>query len=86
MPDLTEGLSQAQFHDSLYLDRELELVYEYQRWFDLIRQRDAAGNPVFVQKLIDAGKVNAKDRNRWFPIPQIEIDNNPKLEQNERWK
>lgn len=84
--DLTPGLSQAQFRDSLYLDRELELVYEYQRWFDLIRQRDAAGNPVFVQKLHDAGKVNAVDRNRWFPIPQIELDNNPLLEQHPLWK
>lgn len=86
LADLTAGLTQDQFRDSLYLDRELELVYEYQRWFDLIRQRDAAGNPVFVQKLHDAGKVNAVDRNRWFPIPQIELDNNPLLEQNPLWK
>lgn len=86
LPDLTPGLSQSQFRDSLYLDRELELVYEYQRWFDLIRQQDDAGNPIFVQKLHDAGKTNAVDRNRWFPIPQIEIDNNPLLEQNDLWK
>jgi hypothetical protein len=86
LPDLTPGLSRDQFRDALYLDRELELVYEYQRWFDLIRQRDAAGNPVFVQKLQAAGKVNAVDRNRWFPIPQIELDNNPLLEQHELWK
>ncbi|MEO7989713.1 MAG: RagB/SusD family nutrient uptake outer membrane protein [Chryseolinea sp.] len=86
LPDLTAGLTQDQFRDSLYVDRELELVYEYQRWFDLIRQRDADGNPSFVQKLHDAGKVNAVDRNRWFPIPQIELDNNPLLEQNPLWK
>lgn len=86
LPDLTPGLSQDQFRDSLYLDRELELVYEYQRWFDLIRQRDAAGNPSFVEKLHAAGKTNAVDRNRWFPIPQIELDNNPLLVQNDVWK
>lgn len=86
LDDLTQGLTQSQFRDSLYLDRELELVYEYQRWFDLIRQQDAAGNPIFVQKLHDAGKTNAVDRNRWFPIPQIELDNNPLLEQNDLWK
>ena len=34
----------------------------------------------------DAGKVNAVDRNRWFPIPQIELDNNLLLEQNPLWK
>lgn len=86
LANLTPGLSQSQFRDSLYLDRQLELFYEYQRWFDLIRERDAAGNPVFVQKLRDAGKINAVDRNRWFPIPQIELDNNPLLEQNDLWK
>jgi len=64
----------------------LELVYEYQRWFDLIRQRDVSNNPVFLQKLHDAGKINALDRNRWFPIPQIEIDNNPLLKQNPLWE
>jgi starch-binding outer membrane protein, SusD/RagB family len=86
LADLTAGLTQDQFRDSLYLERELELVYEYQRWFDLIREKDAAGNPVFVQKLHDAGKINAVDRNRWFPIPQIELDNNPLLEQHPLWK
>lgn len=86
LDDLTPGLSREQFRDSVYLDRELELVYEYQRWFDLIRQKDASGNPSFVQKLHDAGKTNAVDRNRWFPIPQVEIDNNPLLEQNPLWK
>ena len=86
LDDLTPGLSKEQFRDSLYLDRELELVYEYQRWFDLIRQKDASGNPSFVQNLHAAGKTNAVDRNRWFPIPQIELDNNPLLEQNDLWK
>ena len=61
-------------------------MYEYQRWFDLIRQRNAADQPVFVEKLHAAGKTNATDRNRWFPIPQVEIDNNPLLEQHPLWK
>jgi starch-binding outer membrane protein, SusD/RagB family len=86
LDDLTPGLSKAQFRDSLYLDRRLEFVYEYQRWFDLIRQKDASGNPSFVKNLHDAGKINAVDRNRWFPIPQIEIDNNPLLTQNPLWE
>jgi hypothetical protein len=86
LANLTPGLSQDQFREAVYLERQLELFYEYQRWFDLIRQRDAAGNPSFVQKLHAAGKINAVDRNRWFPIPQIELDNNPLLEQNELWK
>jgi hypothetical protein len=86
LPDLTPGLTKDQFRDSLYLDRELELVYEYQRWFDLIRQRNASDQPVFIEKLHAAGKTNAVDRNRWFPIPQVELDNNPLLEQHDLWK
>ncbi len=38
IPDLTPGLSQVQFRDSVYLERRLELIWEWQRWFDLIRE------------------------------------------------
>jgi hypothetical protein len=86
LPNLTEGLSQAQFRDSVYLDRRLELVFEYQRWFDLIRQKDASGKSTFVSNLQKVGKTNAKEKHRLFPIPQSEIDNNSLLEQNELWK
>ncbi len=79
------GLSQNQFRDSLYLDRRLELVFEYQRWFDLIRQRDDNDQPIFVKALHAVGKTNAVDRGRWFPIPQLELDNNPLLKQNPLW-
>lgn len=83
--DPLDGLSQAQFRDSLYLDRRLELVFEYQRWFDLIRQRDEAGNGTLVKNLKLAGKNNASEKHYLFPIPQQEIDLNPKLTQNPGW-
>jgi hypothetical protein len=38
LPDLTPGLTQVQFRDSVYLERRLELIWEWQRWFDLIRE------------------------------------------------
>ncbi|MGA0557106.1 RagB/SusD family nutrient uptake outer membrane protein [Larkinella sp. VNQ87] len=85
LPNLTPNLSQAQFRDSLYLDRRLELVFEYQRWFDLIRQKDAAGNSTFVQNLHRVGKTNATEKHRLYPIPQSELDNNPLLVQNPGW-
>ncbi|RAJ97610.1 putative outer membrane starch-binding protein [Larkinella arboricola] len=85
LPDLTPGLTKDQFRDSLYLDRRLELVYEYQRWFDLIRQKDAAGNSTFVRNLHKVGKTNATEKNRLYPIPQSEIDNNSLLTQNPGW-
>jgi hypothetical protein len=82
LADLTPGLTQNQFRDSLYLDRRLELTNEYQRWFDLIRQKDASGSSTFVRNLHKVGKTNAADKHRLYPIPQSEIDNNPLLEQN----
>ncbi len=82
---LTTGLSQSEFRDSLYLDRRLELVFEYQRWFDLIRQFDAGGNSTFVQNLHTAGKNSASDKNRLYPIPLAEIQINPLATQNPGW-
>ena len=85
LPDLTPGLSKDQFREAVYLDRRLELVFEYHRWFDLIRQKDAAGNSTFVANLQKVGKTNAKDFHRLYPIPQSELDNNAKLTQNPGW-
>jgi len=82
LPDLTAGLTQAQFRDSLYLDRRLELVWEYQRWFDLIREKDASGNPIFTASLHAVGKNNAQPFRALYPIPQNELSANPKMTQN----
>lgn len=82
LPNLTAGLSKDQFRDSLYLDRRLELVFEYQRWFDLVREKDASGNSIFVEALHAAGKLNAADKHRLHPIPQTEIQLNALLTQN----
>lgn len=79
---LTQGLSQAAFRDSVYLDRRLEFVFEYQRWFDLIRQKDESGKPSFVRNLHLVGKTNAQDYHRLFPFPQSEINVNPNIRQN----
>jgi hypothetical protein len=86
LPDLQTGLTKDQFREAVYLDRRLEVVFEYQRWFDLIRQKDASGKSTFVANLQKVGKTNATDKHRLYPIPQSEIDNNPKLEQNTLWK
>lgn len=79
LDDLTPGLTKEQFRDSLYLDRRLELVFEYQRWFDLVRQKNAAGESLFVETLHAAGKTNAAERHRLHPIPQQEIELNKLL-------
>jgi hypothetical protein len=74
---LVEGsLTKDEFREAVYLDRRLEFVFEYQRWFDLIRQKDAAGNSTFVTNLHAVQKTNAADYHRLFPIPQAEVDIN----------
>jgi hypothetical protein len=79
LDDLTPGLTKDQFRDSVYLDRRLEFVFEYQRWFDLVRQKNAAGESIFVSSLKAAGKSNAANTHRLHPLPQQEYDLNTKL-------
>jgi hypothetical protein len=89
--DDLSGLSQADFRNAVYLERRLEFVFEYQRWFDLIREKDASGNGILEASLLKVGKINvskgAKGKFYLFPIPQQEIDNsNGKLTQNPGWE
>jgi hypothetical protein len=84
LPDLA-GLSKDQFREAVYLERRLELVFEYQRWFDLIREKDAAGSSIFVKSLVEVGKNNAQDFQRLYPIPLSELGVNPKIRQNPGW-
>jgi len=47
---LTTGLTKDQFRDSLFLERQLEFVYEQIRWFDLIRI-NGSGSAILVPTL-----------------------------------
>jgi hypothetical protein len=88
LENLTPGLTQAQFRDSLRVDRRLEFVFEYSRWFDLIRYKPLTGPDSYLIKSLHAvGKTNASQKHYLYPIPQQEIDNNPKLQgkQNPGW-
>lgn len=74
--------SQADMALAIEKERRLELAFEGQRWFDLLRtgrakavmnaQKDAAGNTLY----------NVKDFQLLFPVPQTQIDLNPTLTQN----
>ena len=77
LPNLTANLSQAQFRDSLLLERRLELAFEGHRWYDLVR----------TKRLISALKAQnptllVEERHYLYPIPQTERDVNPQLTQN----
>lgn len=77
--NLTAGLNQSDFRDSVFLERRKEFIQEGQRWFDLARQ----GGTVLVDALHKfPSKAGASAKNNLFPIPLVEIQLNPKLIQN----
>lgn len=76
------ALNQSQFRDSVFQERRKELVFEYQRWFDLVRR----GADYYVATLKAAGKTLAAPRHIHFPTPQRELDLNPKLKQHPDWE
>lgn len=70
--DLPVGLNKAAFFTAVESERRLELAFEGHRWFDLLRTDRAI--PV-----MSALGFSIKPRDLLFPIPQAEIDINPRL-------
>jgi len=64
----------------VYQERRLEFVQEAQRWFDLAR----TGQIVSAISKAPAKKA-VSSKNILFPIPQAEINVNPKITQNPGW-
>ncbi len=91
---MIEGtLNKDEFREAVYLDRRLELVNEFQRWFDLIRQTGPVVTNVgpdnrgtLIINLHKVGKTNAAAKHYLYPIPQLERDRNTKLTQNPGWE
>ncbi len=81
LADISPGLSKEDFREAVYDERRKELVYEYQRWFDLARR----GPDYYVATLKAAGKNSAAPRHVHFPTPQRELDINPNLTQHPDW-
>ena len=79
----TTAASQADMANAIATERRLELAFEGQRRFDLIRtgqaievmnaQKDGAGNPL---------NYNVQPEELIYPVPQQQLDLNPKLLQN----
>ncbi len=79
LDDVTSGLSQADFRNAVIKERRVELAFEGQRWFDLIRVNNGQYGLDFLHSI---GKTNADQHHLLLPIPQIERDRNPNLTQN----
>ncbi len=63
------GLTYNQFLDKVYHERRLELAFEGQRWFDLLRRPEKALSVLRAQ-----GKNNVTAGRLFLPIPQYVID------------
>jgi hypothetical protein len=87
LSDVRPGMTQAQFQQQLEHERLMELTGESVRWNDLSRWgyfEDA--NKLAQLRARDPEFANFEiGRNKFMPIPQIEIDINPNLRQNPRW-
>lgn len=79
---LSTGLNQADFRDSVFLERRKEFIQEGMRWFDLSRR---GGSYLYdaLKKL--PAKTGAALKDTLFPIPQSEIDINGALTNNPGW-
>ena len=79
LPNINAGLSQSDFRTAVLHERRIELAFEGQRWFDLIRINNGQYGLNFLQSI---GKTNVTSKNLLMPIPQAELDANPNLKQN----
>lgn len=79
LPDIQTGLSKSDFREAVLHERRMELAFEGQRWFDLIRINNGQYGLDFLHSI---GKTNATAKYLLLPIPQVERDANPNLTQN----
>ncbi|GAB3332552.1 RagB/SusD family nutrient uptake outer membrane protein [Larkinella ripae] len=85
LADLKTGLSKDAFIDAVIQERAWEFFAEGDRWYDLTRTgKFLTVIPKAVNDVYPVRNVTAK--NKYFPIPQDELNANPKLEQNPDWK
>jgi len=74
-PLLTTAMSKEAFDDAVIEERNLELCFEFDRWFDLIRKRILdVKNPDW--------SANFSDDDYLFPIPEADLRLNKLLTQN----
>lgn len=75
-PLLTAGMTKEAFDEAVIEERNLELCFEFDRWFDLIRKH------ILKEKSIPSIQQNFTDDDYLFPIPDNDLLLNPDLEQN----
>ncbi|SFS37107.1 RagB/SusD family nutrient uptake outer membrane protein [Sphingobacterium wenxiniae] len=69
---------QTQLRQLIWKERRLELAFEHDRWFDLVRTRQA-------QTAMEANGKPFNDRHYLFPIPNNQLIQTPEMGQNTGW-
>jgi len=75
--DYPAGMSQTQFVNTVLQERAYEFMLEMIRWWDLRRTGKA-------KEIIEATGKPFNNHRLLYPIPQIEIDNNPAISQSDQ--
>ena len=75
-PLLTTSMTQEAFDAAVIEQRNLELCFEYDRWYDLVRKR------ILCEVTIPAYQPNCDPNDYLWPIPQTDLRLNPNMEQN----
>ncbi|WNJ17707.1 RagB/SusD family nutrient uptake outer membrane protein [Pontibacter sp. G13] len=78
--ELPSGLNQDEFFERVVIERRLELTFEFQRWFDLVRWSRKSNVPAIADPAQMPGFVVGK--HEYLPIPSTERIANPNLIQN----
>ncbi len=79
LADKQTNVSKDEMRGVILHERRMELAFEGQRWFDLIRVQNGQYGLGFLHSI---GKVNATQKFLLLPIPQVERDANSNLTQN----
>ncbi len=72
------GLSQQALLQKIWQERRLELAFEHDRWFDLIRTGQAP-------EAMATHGVEFQERHWLFPIPENQLIQTPTMDQNPGW-
>ncbi len=70
---------QSELREAIWKERRLELAFEHDRWFDLIRTSQAES------VMTTLGKSYVANKHELFPIPEEQILETPTMEQNPGW-
>ena len=63
---------------AIWKERRLELAFEHDRWFDLVRTKQA-------ETAMPAAGKNFQQKHYLFPIPNNQLIQTPEMQQNPGW-